>query len=71
MEIPCKSLLSLFCYALFCSLPAILFAQAAEQTSFEFDFGSGTAAKGYQKVTADNSFINVRGQGFNFKTAGN
>ena len=70
MEIPCKSLLSLFCFPLFCSLPAILIAQVAEQTSFEFDFGTDTA-EGYQKVNADNSFINVRGQGFNFKPTGN
>jgi hypothetical protein len=70
MEIPCKSLLSFFCYAFFCSLPAILIAQVAEQTSFEIDFGNGTA-EGYQKVNADNSFINVRGQEFNFKPTGN
>ena len=69
MEIPCKSLLSFFCFALFCSLPAILFAQATERTSFKFDFGSGANTKGYQKVTVDNSFTNARGQGFDFKPA--
>jgi len=52
MKIPCKSVFSFFCVALFCVLPVLLFARAAEQTHLKFDFGIATAAKGYQKVTA-------------------
>lgn len=59
--------MSFFCLSLFVASPSILFAQAAAaQTSFKFDFGSGAAAKGYQKVTPDDTFTDSKGYGFDF-----
>ncbi len=57
-----KVLLSFCGFILFTSL---LFAQGS-QTSFKFDFGTGTAAKGYVKVTPQDSMNNKNGYGFDF-----
>ena len=60
-----KILLPCFCFLLWLALPATLLAQAAK-TSFKFDFGSGKAAKGYQKVSPDDKFDDDKGYGFDF-----
>jgi lysophospholipase L1-like esterase len=65
IKLPYKILLCAVCISLRFILPAQLFAQAAK-TSFKFDFGSGKAAPGYQKVGPDEVFNDARGYGFDF-----
>jgi lysophospholipase L1-like esterase len=60
-----KVLLSFFCSLLCLALPATLLAQDAKN-SFKFDFGSGKAANGYQKVRPDDTFNDAKGFGFDF-----
>ncbi|WDF80430.1 rhamnogalacturonan acetylesterase [Mucilaginibacter sp. KACC 22773] len=60
-----KILLPCFCFLLWFTLPATLLAQAAK-TSFKFDFGSGKAADGYQKIGSDVQFDDNKGYGFDF-----
>jgi lysophospholipase L1-like esterase len=60
-----RVLLSFFCSLLCLVLPAELLAQAAK-TSFKFDFGSGKAAPGYQKVNLNDTFNDAKGYGFDF-----
>jgi lysophospholipase L1-like esterase len=57
-----KILLSIFCVS---ACTANLFAQEA-QTKFKFDFGSGATAKGYTKVTPQDTTADKTGYGFDF-----
>ncbi|MDN5284610.1 MAG: rhamnogalacturonan acetylesterase [Mucilaginibacter sp.] len=65
MKSPCKVLLPFFCSLLCLILPATLLAQDAK-SSFKFDFGSGTATPGYQKINPDDTFNDSKGYGFDF-----
>ncbi|HEX8021482.1 rhamnogalacturonan acetylesterase [Mucilaginibacter sp.] len=65
IKLPYKILLCAVCISLRFILPAQLFAQAAK-TSFKFDFGSGKAAPGYQKVNPGDVFNDAKGYGFDF-----
>ncbi|QKJ30190.1 rhamnogalacturonan acetylesterase [Mucilaginibacter mali] len=57
-----KILLPFLCSA---SIAVNAFAQEA-QTKFKFDFGSGEAAKGYTKVTPQDTSVATKGYGFDF-----
>jgi len=41
----------------------------AQQTSFKFDFGAGTVAKGYTQILPADTFSKDKGYGFDFGTA--
>ena len=62
---PCTILLPFFCFLFGLVLPVPLLAQGSK-TSFKFDFGSGKAAKGFQKVSPDDKFDDDKGYGFDF-----
>jgi lysophospholipase L1-like esterase len=65
IKLPCKLLLPFFCFLLYFPVAETVVAQATK-TSFKFDFGSGKAAKSYQKVTPDDIFNEDKGYGFDF-----
>jgi lysophospholipase L1-like esterase len=65
IKLPYKILLCAICVSLQFILSVPLFAQAVK-TSFKFDFGSGKTASGYQKVSPDDIFNDVKGYGFDF-----
>ncbi|SDI73955.1 rhamnogalacturonan acetylesterase [Mucilaginibacter gossypii] len=65
IKLPYKILFCAIGVSLRLILPAPLFAQAVK-TSFKFDFGNGKAAAGYQKVSPDDIFSELKGYGFDF-----
>ncbi|UOE51124.1 rhamnogalacturonan acetylesterase [Mucilaginibacter sp. SMC90] len=65
IKLPYKILLCAVCVSLRLILPAPLFAQVVKP-SFKFDFSSGKAATGYQKVGPDEVFNDAKGYGFDF-----
>jgi len=64
-KLPCKLLLPFFCFLMHFALPVTVLAQITK-TSFKFDLGSGKAARGYQKVTPEDTFNDDKGYGFDF-----
>ena len=46
----------------------IVLCSKAQETVFKFDFGNGTAAKGYTKITPTTTYSDATGYGFEFNS---